>query len=102
MEEKKSDRRRRTPVTVAQIEVQPHNTRRTIEVQALTQRGRTPQTPHEQPPSKLLGPDNLLPYTEAAAFRRCHLRTARHYVRNSDLHVGSRSSSTVQQLGGGR
>jgi hypothetical protein len=88
-------------VTVALIEVQRHNIRKEIEVQALTQRGTTPQTSPEQPPAEPLGPDDLLTYAEAAAFLRCQPRTVKRYVRDGEAHLGSHSPSTLQRRGGG-
>jgi hypothetical protein len=86
-----SNRHRREPVAVAQIEVQPNSTRRTIEVQAPTQRGTTPQTQSDQLPVEPLGPDELLTYAEAAAFLRCHPRTVKRYVRDGRLETVGRS-----------
>jgi recombinational DNA repair protein (RecF pathway) len=85
-----SDRHRREPVTVAQIEVQPYDNRRRIEVQALTQRGSTPQTTSEHPSAEPLGPDELLTYAEAAAFLRCHPRTVKRYVHDGLLETVGR------------
>ncbi|HMQ35176.1 MAG TPA: helix-turn-helix domain-containing protein [Chloroflexaceae bacterium] len=60
-------------------------------MQALTKRGSTPQTPPDQPPAGPLGPDDLLTYTEAAAFLRCHPRTVKRYVREGRLETVGQS-----------
>jgi hypothetical protein len=71
-------------VTIAPIEVQPHHTRREIEVQAPTQRGRTPQITSDQPATPVLpAPHSDTPRAQATIKRVAEiLAYSDRYVRD--------------------